>query len=129
MLERIRSSLDNSDAWTSTGPSGLNDAAKAYVELHGRQVLMPWITRDTEPGWLAFLGDNNMSVPWFVDNFKLRSDAARRRRRRRPRLLAKPGGRPRSVRWLQDVRKRVVQGAVAARAVCAPLPWLLSWRT
>jgi hypothetical protein len=77
MLERIRSSLDNSDAWTSTGPSGLNDAAKAYVELHGKGVLMPWVTRDTEPGWLEFLGDNNMSVPWFVENFKLRNDTRR----------------------------------------------------
>ena len=77
MLERVHDSLNNTDAWTSTGPSGLNDAAKAYVQLHGKQVLMPWMTRNTEPGWLEFLGDNNMSVPWFVDNFKLGNDTRR----------------------------------------------------
>ena len=77
MVERIYASRDNADAWTSTGPSALNDAAKAYVAARGKAVLMPFVTRDRDPGWLEFLGDNNLSVPWFVDNFKLHNDTRR----------------------------------------------------
>ena len=77
MVERIRGSLANQEAWTSTGPSGLNDAAKAYVQLKGRGVLMPFVSCNLDPAWLAFLGDSNQSVPWFVDNVKLPNDTRR----------------------------------------------------
>ena len=75
MIDRIHATLENADAWTSTGPSGLNDALAAYVERRGKDVLIPWRTYDTTPGWLEFAAnEGNMSVPWFVDNFKKPDD-------------------------------------------------------
>jgi hypothetical protein len=74
MIDSIHKTLENADAWTSTGPSGLNDAATSYVRLKGRDVLMPWRTHRSDLGWVTFAGESNMSVPWFVDNLHLPDD-------------------------------------------------------
>lgn len=72
MVDRIRQSRDVRSAWTTTGPSGLNDALKAWRARHGDAVLVPFLTANTDPAWLAFLPGGNMSVPWFeVHNLKL----------------------------------------------------------
>ena len=72
MLGHIQATLANQDAWTSTGPSGLNDAAKSYVAERGEaQVVVPYLTLRTEPEWVAFTPGAHGSVPWFVHNFML----------------------------------------------------------
>jgi len=72
MLAHVRATLANLDAWTTTGPSGLNDAAKSYVAERGEaEVVVPFRSLRADAAWLAFAEGAHESVPWFVHNFRL----------------------------------------------------------
>jgi Glycosyltransferase sugar-binding region containing DXD motif len=70
-IRRIHDTAADSNAWKTTGPVGLNEAAKAYVEKHGDEVLIPFITQRRDKAWLKFAGTANMTVPWYARSVKI----------------------------------------------------------
>jgi len=65
MLDRVGRTWNVTDAWHSTGPSGLNAALVEWVNLHGADVLVPFITPRLEPAFHAFIKYKNGTLPWF----------------------------------------------------------------
>ena len=60
MIRHVEDTVQNKDAWTSSGPAGLNDAIVDYVR--GRDVIVPWKTSVHHEEWTK-----NAPVPWFYN--------------------------------------------------------------
>lgn len=74
MVSQIKKTLHVSDAWTTSGPAGLNSALNNYLHNSQKQadLLVPFVTTNTDPEWISFIGDANLSAPWFeLPNHKM----------------------------------------------------------
>jgi mannosyltransferase OCH1-like enzyme len=74
-VEHIAAGTKQNSSWVATGASALSAAVNAYVRFHGRRVLTPWRTTEQEPGWLGFIGNANMTVPWKFERLEMPDDS------------------------------------------------------